>query len=1227
MATIADMMVRIGADIRDLDRKLGAASTGVTKFGRDLDRVGSTMTRNLTVPVVAGMAASVVAAQRVNKELRAVNTLTGQTGKAAEKSFRKMKREVAALSDELGVAQTELSRGLYDALGAGVPKENAIDFLRVSTKAAIAGVTDTQVAVDGITTSINAFGLEVADAQRVSDVLFQTVNYGKATFEELASQMYDVAPTARVAGVSIEQVGGALAAMTAAGTPARVATTQIRQALVSMMKPTAQLKEAYKDLGVSGWDELLKKSGSMQAAFEVLRKETGGNKEELFKMLGSIEAVQGFLALTGDNAGVAADMLQKVSNSTGATQRAFEEIDKARGLDRMKVDLENMAVVVGDKLQPAVSAVAEDVTALTKAFAGLDPSVQQAIIETALFLAVMGPLLKIAGTGFRILGGLGRAIGDVGKVARGAGAEAGGFGKFLVGVGRAAKVAVAPFRYIGAQLANLALGFRSAGTVASTMNGPMVRLGATLGRFLLPALSAIGTAIAAVAAAVGVSVGVIVAIIAAVVAAAVLLVVKWDWVKAKVGAAWAWLQAQAGKVWGAITSAVSSGMSRVSAAVSAGVGKVTGLFAKLRELTVKDVAFAFGYVVGYIVGSMVKVAIAIGKGVVNAVQAFGSALKRLPGIAVSVGSAVVEAIVGWATNIASTVARAATSAYSSFRSGLSKLPGVAVSFGKAAANGLYGFIRAIPGKVTSFLSKVPGAVRSVASEAAAAAQEVGAAIVQGMVSGVKAAAGALKDAAVGAVKGALKGAKDALDIRSPSRVTNREVGQPFAEGIAAGIMAKSKTVTKAAWEALLPAVDFAGEAAAVRMRAKGVAIVEAARSSIADAQRVLGSKGSTKAEKLAASRTIAAQKKRIVAGQRLVARANKKYLADDAVSAMTGRFAARADLARSASALKFSQSGRSAADTRAKLTSDIQAAQGQYGALQAYLQKNAKKLTAASRSAIQSQMAGLLDEIADAQAAITATFEQARQEWLDTIGRNRANRDAWTDLAYANIGATGSVGHLQAQIGSMRTELADLGYFWNMNWSTMSVDMQNTVIARMAELTNSIRDTEQAITDLYQAQARAAVDAIVAVNDLTLAQLDLQDALAGGATAETTAARTAALQDEYNRLAAYLQSGDAGLTQALRVQITQTMAQLATEIRQANQSIADAASTTAGSITSWWTSDLAHGASMSANATPVGGGGNNVTLNLTVPAGTSQGDADAVAAAIVTALQQQGVNL
>jgi hypothetical protein len=71
--------------------------------------------------------------------------------------------------------------------------------------------------------------------------------------------------------------------------------------------------------------------------------------------------------------------------------------------------------------------------------------------------------------------------------------------------------------------------------------------------------------------------------------------------------------------------------------------------------------------------------------------------------------------------------------------------------------------------------------------AIAGAPSLGAALIDGIRSGVESAARSLAQAAANAAKAALDAAKAALGIRSPSRVAAKEVGMPLAEGILRGL--------------------------------------------------------------------------------------------------------------------------------------------------------------------------------------------------------------------------------------------------------------------------------------------------------------------------------------------------------------------------------------------------------------------------------------------------------
>ncbi|KKM23183.1 hypothetical protein LCGC14_1617750, partial [marine sediment metagenome] len=57
---------------------------------------------------------------------------------------------------------------------------------RQSTSRRVGGITSTLVAVNAITTVLNAYGMEADRASHVSDLLFQSVKGGKINFEQLA---------------------------------------------------------------------------------------------------------------------------------------------------------------------------------------------------------------------------------------------------------------------------------------------------------------------------------------------------------------------------------------------------------------------------------------------------------------------------------------------------------------------------------------------------------------------------------------------------------------------------------------------------------------------------------------------------------------------------------------------------------------------------------------------------------------------------------------------------------------------------------------------------------------------------------------------------------------------------------------------------------------------------------------------------------------------------------
>lgn len=383
----------------DLDKAVGPAAKKAgksisDKLSEGLGKAGKKLSLAVTAPLVALGTKGVLEAQKIGAGLAEVVSLTGQTGAVALESIKDLTSEVSILSGELGIAQETLVKGLYSAISAGIPRENVFKFLDVAGRAAIAGVTDVNTAVDGITTVINAFGLDVKDAGKVSDSLFTAVKGGKTTFAELSASLFNVAPAAAAAGINFQTVNAAIAALTAAGVPTSVATTQIRAALVALQKPSDDLDVIFGSLGFASRAAAIESLG-FQGALAAVRDEAAGDQGALQKLLGSVEAVGAVNILAGTGAEKFTAELKAQEEAAGSTNEAFALIDQTRDFERLKVDLQNLSVTIGNVLLPFVKEFAAVAGDLAARFQSLSPETQGLIVKIGVFAATIGPALII----------------------------------------------------------------------------------------------------------------------------------------------------------------------------------------------------------------------------------------------------------------------------------------------------------------------------------------------------------------------------------------------------------------------------------------------------------------------------------------------------------------------------------------------------------------------------------------------------------------------------------------------------------------------------------------------------------------------------------------------------------------------------------------------------------------------------------------------------------------
>lgn len=385
---------------------------GFDKIGKSFDKFGSLAAKSLTVPIAAGTTAFALATKKAIDFDNGMRKILSLLPNLSKDSLNVLRDDLLDFAKEAGKAPEEVVTAAYDALSAGVPEDNLFEFLEQASKGAVAGVTDMSVAVDGLTSVVNAYGQETLSFQNASDVIFSTIKIGKASYEELAGTLYNVIPTASAIGVKFEDIGAGIALMTSMGTPTAQATTQIRQALVELNKEGSTADNTFKEISGKSFKEFIQEGGNLQEALQMMEESARANGKEVTSMFSSVEAGNAVLSLSGKNAKAFKETLEEMNKSAGATNEAFKAIDDgpARQFERIKAETEALVIELGNNLLPVVEEsllpffkdsliptaekLINTIGALIGAFNNLPAPMQAVSAGTVGLIAGFGPALK-----------------------------------------------------------------------------------------------------------------------------------------------------------------------------------------------------------------------------------------------------------------------------------------------------------------------------------------------------------------------------------------------------------------------------------------------------------------------------------------------------------------------------------------------------------------------------------------------------------------------------------------------------------------------------------------------------------------------------------------------------------------------------------------------------------------------------------------------------------------
>lgn len=390
------LLVKIGADIKSFDKDLNRAINSIKPLTNKLSSIGKTLTASITLPLAGLAGISIKTAADFDSSMNKVAAISGATGDDLQ-ALRDKAKEMGATTSK---SASESAEAMSYMAMAGWGTNDMLDGLEGVLRLSEAAGTDLALTSDIVTDSLTAFGMSAKDSGKFADLLASASINANTNVEMLGESFKYCAPLFGAMGYSAEDAALALGLMANAGIKGSQAGTSLKTAITNMASPTAAMKKAMGELGISLTDS----EGNMKSFKDVM-----GNLRDSFANLDESqqaayastifgkEAMSGMLAIINASEEDFIKLTEATSNYEGTATSVAETMQQGLNgqLTSLKSKLETAAITIGEKLMPIAEAFVGCLNNMVDKFNNLSPAMQNVVLVVAGFVAALGPLLVI----------------------------------------------------------------------------------------------------------------------------------------------------------------------------------------------------------------------------------------------------------------------------------------------------------------------------------------------------------------------------------------------------------------------------------------------------------------------------------------------------------------------------------------------------------------------------------------------------------------------------------------------------------------------------------------------------------------------------------------------------------------------------------------------------------------------------------------------------------------
>lgn len=411
------------SDIEAFGDRTNSASQRTYALGSAMTSVGSTLTTNVTLPLVGIGTAAMAVGNKFESAMSRVKGVSGATGE----EFEALKDQALDLGASTAFSASEAAAGMENLASAGFTANEIIAAMPGLLDLAASSGADLATASEIAASAIRGFGLGADKAGHVADVFAEAAARTNAQTEDMGEAMKYVAPVASAMSQSLEETAAAIGIMSDAGIKGSQAGTSLRGALSRLAKPTKDMNEIMDKFGLSFFDaqgKMLPLNGIVKQLETSLGGLTEKQRNHALVTLFGQESLSGMLALMSRGSDELIDLTKSFENVDGAAANMAEVMmDNTSGsIEEMMGSLETLAIKVQQVLAPVVVKVANWLTELINKLSSMDEGVLTSIVAIGGAAAAAGPILTILGKLLQTIGSMPTAFKSAGGAIKSIGA-------------------------------------------------------------------------------------------------------------------------------------------------------------------------------------------------------------------------------------------------------------------------------------------------------------------------------------------------------------------------------------------------------------------------------------------------------------------------------------------------------------------------------------------------------------------------------------------------------------------------------------------------------------------------------------------------------------------------------------------------------------------------------------------------------------------------------------